>query len=185
MIKNNKSKIFLLLFSVLLINIDQVYGMFNQQGQWVCSNEIDIELSYYQTYTENFQTTIDKITLSDGAAAAQSYFESAIKEEKIGQDWQRSLDCVTKLGIDDSIIPTIVISEEELPPKEENFRQQTTDDLYYVGVVIMIAITIIGFTYFYLKSNKNKNSKYHEKNDESRKENSENIEIEIRGGIEK
>ena len=87
-VKNNISKILLVVFfAFALFSANQVYGMFNQQGQWICSQEIDIEISYYQSYTERFQNAIDEVYLSEGSNVAKSYFDFAIEGEVIGQDW--------------------------------------------------------------------------------------------------
>ena len=177
-------------FTITLFSANQVYGMFNEQGQWVCSREIDIEVSYYESYVDTFQNAIDKVYLTDGAKAAQSYFEFAIEGEVIGEDWKRSHDCLITLGIDITELSPIVIPREEIPPREEYFETESTDDSYYVGVAVIIIIAIVGLAFFFFKSRKNHRdpktiSGDYENNAKEREENHENIEIEIKGGIEK
>lgn len=213
MIVNNRSKIFLgILFSISLFSVNQAYGMFNEQGQWICSQEIDIEMSYYQSYTESFQNKIDEVYFSDGAKAARSYFEFASIEEVIGQDWKRSQACLIELGVDIMELPRIVIPTEEkpdefkpqiIPPKEdeeksdpfekippiEKFEPEPAAGSYNGGVVIII-ISVVGLAYFFFRSRKKyvdskTTSKDYENDDKKREEYYQNIEIEIQGGIEK
>ena len=195
--ESNRFKIILVMFfTITLFSSNQVYGMFNEEGQWVCSREIEIEISYYEFYTDTFQNAINEVYLDDGAKAAQSYFEFAIEDEATGQDWKRSQDCLIRLGIDTIELSPIVIPREEIPPveeippREEYFETESIDDSYYVGVVIIIIIAIVGFTFFSFKSRKKyRDSKTiardYGNNDEKREEQYENIEIEIKGGIEK
>ena len=115
MIQNNWSKILLvMLFTFALFGIDYADGMFNNQGQWICSGEIDIEKSYYESYTGTFQKAIDQVYFNDGAKAAQSYFEFAVDAEAIGQDWKRSQVCLVRLGVDTTELSQIIIPSEKL-----------------------------------------------------------------------
>ena len=122
MIQNNRPKILLVIFlTFALFSINYADGMFNNQGQWICSGEIDIEKSYYESYTDTFQKTIDQIYFNDGAKAAQSYFEFAVDAEVIGQDWKRSQVCLVRLGVDTTELSQIVIPADkiqELPNSE-------------------------------------------------------------------
>ena len=214
MIENNRSKFFLgIFFSIALFSVNYANGMFNEQGQWICSQEIDIEINYYQSYTESFQNTINEVYFTDGAIAARSYFEFAIKEEVIGQDWKRSQDCLIELGVDITELSPIIIPTEETPdefkpqikppeedtekldplekiPPTEKFETETKEDSYYFGVVIIIIGAILGLAYFFRRS-RNKYvdsktiSKDNESNDKTREKHYQNVEIEVQGGIEK
>lgn len=215
MVNSNRFEIILVMFFIItLFSTEYAYGMFNEQGQWICSREIDIELSYYESYTDRFQNAIDEVYLENGASDAQSYFKFAVEGEIIGQNWKRSQDCLIRLGIDNARLSPIVIPTEkitdrqiepsvddtdnlipmkEILPKEENFENESTNNSPYVGVgiiIILIIIGIAGFVFFSSKSRKeNRNarasSKEYENIDDARDEHYGNIEIEIKGGIEK
>ncbi|MDH3339777.1 MAG: hypothetical protein OEL84_00675 [Nitrosopumilus sp.] len=212
--KYNICKIFLaLLFITALSGSDYAYGMFDGKGQWICSREIEIELSYYESYTDTFQNVIDEIFLAEGPKMTQSYFESVVKEERAGQDWKRSQDCLIELGIDIAELPQIVIPKDQTqdPSKDpiltstndtsdlissggiqsiEKIQEKTEYDSYYVGITIFFIAMIIALSYYY-KSRKKHSSpsktdpKTHSNNDTKDEENHENVEIEVRGGIEK
>jgi hypothetical protein len=228
MIKINWIKIFLaMFFTFALFSVDYADGMFNNQGQWICSGDIDIEKSYYELYTDVFQKTIDQVYFNDGAKAVQSYFEYAVDAEVIGQDWKRSQVCLVRLGvditelsqivipadkiqalpnpdirleidkIDDSssrgeILPTDdqILPTEEKPPSIEKFEPKTTNNSYYFVAVAIIISVIITLGLFFMKSrtkyqSPETNSKDYKKNDETKDEPYQSIEIEINGGIEK
>ena len=213
--KDNSCKIFLaLLFIITLSGSGYAYGMFDNQGQWICSREIDIEFSYYESYTDTFQNIIDEIFLTEGHKATQSYFESAIKEERAGQDWKRSQDCLIKLGIDITELPPIIIPKDQRqdPSKDsiipsrndvsnllssdgiqsiEKIQEKPTYDSYYVGIAIFSIVVIAVLSYYYKSCKKySSHSKTDPKtrghNDDAKDEGDHtNVEIEIRGGIEK
>jgi len=84
----------------------------------------------------------------------QSYFQFAIKEEIIDQDWKRSHDCLTRLGIDIKELSTIVIPREEIPPREEYSEIESIDVAPYAIVTIIIIIVIVG-VFFPLNHEKN------------------------------
>jgi len=213
--KDNSCKIFLaLLFIITLSGSGYAYGMFDNQGQWICSREIDIEFSYYESYTDTFQNIIDEIFLTDGHKAAQSYFESAIKEERAGQDWKRSQDCLIKLGIEITELPPIIIPKDQRqdPSKDpiipsrndesnllssdgiqsiEKIQEKPAYDSYYIGIAVFSIVVMAVLSYYY-KSRKKYSS--HSKTDpKTRGDNGDakdeedhtNVEIEVRGGIEK
>jgi len=214
MIQNNWPKILLVMFfPFALFSFNYADGMFNNQGQWICSGDIDIEKSYYESYTETFQNTINQIYLNDGGKAAQSYFEFAVKEETIGQDWKRSQVCLIRLGVDTTELSSIIIPtektqvpldpntrpkideinnsapKEEIPPIEK-FEPRQTNDSFYIGMVVIVVGAIVILATFFFKSRKKysdskTSSKDYEKNDEPKDEHYENVEIEINGGIEK
>jgi len=200
-------------FTFALFNIDYADGMFNNQGQWFCSGEIDIEKNYYESYNETFQNMINQVYLNDGAKAAQSYFEFAIEGETIGQDWKRSQVCLIRLGVDTTELSSIIIPAEktqdpldpptrpqideidnsgpkqEIPPIEK-FEPRPTNDFSYIGMAVIVVGVIVILVIFFFKSRKKyrgskTSSKDYGKNDETKDEHYENVEIEINGGIEK
>ncbi|MGI9566426.1 MAG: hypothetical protein ACR2LL_05365 [Nitrosopumilus sp.] len=214
---NDIPRIFLvMIFSLTLFSGNYAYGMFNAQGQWVCSKEIDIEITYYNTYAAQFQVAIDEVFLTDGTKAAQSYFESAVKEETVGQDWKRSQDCLVSLGIDVAELPLIRLPEEQIrqdqinftlkPLEEDDIEDPVTikeiplieeapaepaDGSPYVAIVVVIIIAIVVFGIYFSKfCKKDPDSKlnlkdYKDKENETKDEHYENVEIEVNGGIEK
>jgi len=197
-----------MIFSFTLFTANYAYGMFNAQGQWVCSKEIDIEISYYNNYADKFQAAINDVFLTDGPKAAKSYFESAIKQEMVGQDWKRSRDCLVRLGVDIAELPSIVLPEEQIRQDQINFTiKPTTENIedpvrikeipsieqapandwpYIVVIVIIIAIVVFGF-YLYKSRNRVHDSKLDSEDyeDNETKEHYEKVEIEVNGGIKK
>ena len=190
MVQNNWSKVFLvMLFTFALFGINYAYGMFDGLGEWVCSGEIDIEKSYYESYTDTFQKIIDKVYLSDGAKAAKSYFEFAVESEPNGQDWKRSQVCLVRLGVDTAELSQIAIpadktpdplspeisssideaedstmKDELLPIEElsriEKYEPGTTDESYYFGAAAIAVVIIAVLALFFVKSRtKYQNSK--------------------------
>jgi hypothetical protein len=183
--------------------------MFNQQGQWICSKDTDIEMGYYKSYTESFQNAVNEVLLNEGLQAAQSYFQSAIKEEPVGQDWKRSYDCLVSLGVDIAELPQIIVHDdrdsatppikspadstpilipgEQVQPTKEYVEPEPVG-ISYDGAVVAIIIAIAVLAFFILKiRSKAKSSRpiVYENSDKTKDEDHGNVEIEIKGGIDK
>jgi hypothetical protein len=147
--------------------------------------------------------------LNEGPQTAQSYFQSAIKEEPVGQDWKRSYDCLVNLGVDIAELPQIIVhddrgsvtpqfkppadstpilvpSEQVQPTKE--YVEPEPAGISYDGVVVAIIIAIAVLAFFILKIRskaKSSRPRAYENSDKTKDEDHGNVEIEIKGGIEK
>lgn len=192
------------IFFLSLTLANSVYGMYDRSGNWVCS-DADIELGYYEFYTNELQVKIDDMYSKEGLDAARLYLNEIITNPESEQNWKKSQECLISLGVDAYLLPTIGISDlriieerKDIIVKEEakgeitepitepptSFDYDGGIEKYEGGygseivVGVIVSIIIVGITYFFHKKSKSKDGKK-EKRDQP------NIEIDIDGGIEK
>jgi len=192
------------IFFLSLTLANSVYGMYDRSGNWICS-DADIELSYYEFYTNELQTKIDDMYSKEGLDAARLYLNEIIMNPESEQNWKKSQECLISLGMDAYSLPTIGISDlriieerKDIVVKEE-VKGEITEPItepsisfdydreienyergYGIEIVVgaIVFIIIVGTAYFFHQKSKSKNDKK-EKRDQP------NIEIDIDGGIEK